>query len=151
MKALCPLCEQNQVTQQVRGALFQVQNANNMLQNELASLKSLIDHLTAMKMAFEVLGPEDLTFVKSVVYRWQADRDRTTLKPLHGKKGRKIGTITGFLLITRDGEGETHVCNSVGGMALASYLGEAYGLYGQKKAMEIFIRASLQHLEARIE
>ena len=153
VKGICPLCEQMQVTQQLREALFQVTNANHMLQNRVESLVVQVDQLEAMKMTFDVMGVEDFAFIKSVVYRWQANRNGVAIKAIHGAPvGKsKRAPVTGFVVMFRDAETEVHNCNSVGGMALAAYLEEAHGLYGQIKAMEALARATLQHLEARVD
>lgn len=153
VKPVCPLCEQKKITQQVRDALFQATNANNMLTNELESLKVQVDQLAAMKAAFDTTSVEDLTFIKSVVYRWQADRKAVALKPQHGRaKGKRSRPpINGFVAVFRNSDAEVHLCNSVGGLALASYLEEAIDLHGPISAMQTFVRAALQHLEARVE
>lgn len=152
-KPRCPLCEERRVTKQVRDALFQATNANHELQNELERLKVQVDTLTAMKTSLDLISVEDLTFIKSVVYRWQSNRGNVAMKPTHAvpKRGRKGAPLDGFVAIFRDGETEVHQCNSVGGMALAGYLEEAVALGGSIKAMEVLARAVLQHLKGTVE
>lgn len=154
-KARCPLCDQKQVTQQVRDALFQITNANHELQNEMERLKVQVDTLTAMKTSLDLISVEDLTFIKQVVYRWQADRGKVAIKPTHGvptgRGKRRASKVDGFIALFRDGDPEVHQCNSVGGLALAGYLEEAVALSGQVKAMEVLARAVLQHLKGSVE
>jgi len=152
-KAHCPLCESQQVLLQVRDVVFRMTNANHELQNELMRLKVQVDTLTAMKNSLDLISTEDLTFIKSVVYRWQANRGHVAIKPTHAvpRRGRKTAPLNGFVAMFRMGETEVHECNSVGGMALAGYLEEAVALGGQIKAMEVLARAVLQHLKGSVE
>lgn len=154
-KAFCPLCEEKRATQQVRDALFQVTNANHELQNEMERLKVQVDTLTAMKTSLDLISLDDLTFIKSVVYRWQANRGNVAIKPTHGVpsgRGKRRSTkVDGFVAIFRDADAEVHQCNSVGGLALAGYLEEAVALGGSVKAMEVLARAVLQHLKGSVE
>lgn len=154
-KARCPLCEERQVVKGMRDAVFQMTNANHELQNELERLKVQVDTLTAMKTSLDLISMEDLTFIKSVVYRWQANRGHVAIKPTHGipsgRGKRRASKVDGFVALFRDGEAEVHICNSVGGLALAGYLEEAVALGGQIKAMEVLARAVLQHLKGSVE
>lgn len=154
-KARCPLCEEKRATQQVRDALFKITNQTHELQNENERLKVQVDTLTAMKTSLDLISQEDLTFVKQVVYRWQADRGRVAIKPTHGvpsgRGKRRSSKVDGFVAIFRDADAEVHQCNSVGGLALAGYLEEAVALGGPVKAMETLARAVLQHLKGSVE
>lgn len=154
-KAVCPLCDEKRAMTQVRDALFQVTNANHELQNEMERLKVQVDTLTAMKTSLDVISVEDLTFIKSVVYRWQADRGKVAIKTTHalpsGRGKRRSSKIDGFVAFFRGDEAEVHQCNSIGGLALAGYLEEAVALSGQIKAMEVLARAVLQHLKGSVE
>lgn len=148
-KAICPLCSQNRYIVKLEEDAFQERNRLNAAFNEIERLKVQVDTLSAMKVALEATSVEDLTFLKSVLYRWQDERRNVALKPTHAApKGRgKKSKVDGFIALFRGSDPEVHQCNSVGGLALAGYLEEAIMLGGQMDAMKVLARALLKHLE----
>lgn len=151
-KAHCPLCEMIEINDQLRDKIFELTNAQNMVLNDLDRAKSEIDNLHAMKSALDTISTDDLVWVKAALYRWQSDRQRVTIRPLHGeKKGKRRGRapVTGFILFARDvpgGHAEERICDSIGGIALAGYLEEATALVGQVKAVECMARAVMSRM-----
>lgn len=145
----CPLCDAKSEVDQIRQALLESQNKLEMLTNEVGRLRSQVDLVMAIRDALEITGVEDLTFLKSVMYRYRDDRS-VTLKVTHGGsplRGRaSAARANGFVAMVKGGAPEAHACSSAGGMAVAAYLAEGLRTTGPVSTMQNLIRAMNQHL-----
>lgn len=119
----------------------------------MTRLQTHVDLVLAMREAMEVTDRGDRTFLKSVLYRFREDRSGVTMKVTHGmaltygKARRRLkAPATGFLLMTRAAEPETHVCTSPGGIAIAGYYDEALRISDSSSALGTLIKAVSQTL-----
>lgn len=138
----CPLCEVEDRLDQIQGSFVATRNELELLRRDNHNLKIQVDLVEAMREALGIISPEDLTFLKTVCYRWRSDR-AINLKVTHGKPAKKRDDppCNGFLAQPRGGEPEAHRCDSAGGVALATYYEEAQQTVGGSQAMTLLIRA----------
>lgn len=141
-KAVCPLCEAERTIQAMRMQLDGVQNANRILQQDLARAESQTNSLTAMKDAIPFISEADMMVVKSAAYRWREDRSSITLAPMVDAHNQ----VSGFALKAKGHPQELYECDSVGGVALATCYAESMRIGGSPKAMELLLRALAWHL-----
>jgi hypothetical protein len=137
-KPRCPLCVQEIKTEQMREALKVATNKLEQMEKQLKDLDARQNLQSAFHAALDICNDKDLVFLKSVLYRWRADRS-ITMKTMGVPKPR------GFIAEPRRGEPESHVCSSIGGLAVAAYYQEALRTVGSAQAMAILLRAA-QHL-----
>lgn len=157
--AECPACllqarladRENRLAQ-VNRSLMSARNQLELLTQENQRLRAEVDVTEAMRECVPLIGPKDLTFIKSVLYRWRADKASLALKvtrptpiePLgsRGPNGQRVtGTANGFLVMVREHGSETHACTSIGGVVLASHYEQACRLGGSPYAMSALLRA----------
>jgi len=144
-RAKCPLCESQKDRMQLLEALRELKDRLERTTNELARLRPLVDLVAAMHTALKVTGVDDLTFLKSVAYRYRQDGS-VTLEVLNGVRGATMSAPVGFLAKSKVGEAEIYQCTSVGGLTLAHYVAEAMRSVGPQTAMQHLVRAMSDHL-----
>lgn len=147
----CPLCVSRESEQQLRAALQEHRTRLERAINELNRLKPLLDLVVAMRSALEVTGPEDLTFLKSVGYRFR-DNDSIRLKVLSGRNKDNRTTPIGFVLDHMQArDPEVHKCTSIGGLALAGYVEQSMRTVGRHTTMQHLLHALNDHLTGGLE
>lgn len=153
VRAQCPLCDAQAEVDQMRRALLEANNKLELQTNELNRLRPQVDLVAAMRQALELADSEDLTFLKSVAYRCRAG-EPVSLKvmlvmPAGGPRQRRGRAMkpNGFVAVFRDHE-ETHRCTSMGGLALARYVGEGLASVGPISTMQHVMRAMSEYLSA---
>lgn len=153
-KAECPLCKLEK-SHNLLGMKYQESRIEvNGLQHQVDALQAQVDYVNAMRQSLSVIDNRDLTFLKSFLYRYRADRG-IALISMHppGTKPRDLKKPkTAFRVEERNiGEdGELHICSSVGGLALVGYFHEASCELGQKQALTYLLRAiSLEMSEGK--
>jgi hypothetical protein len=132
----CPLCEALREVHELKAALLETRNNLEQAANSNERLRIQVDTTAAIRQALELIGTEDLTFLKSVLYRHRAHRD-IALKVTHNRARQP----NGFIANPRGGEPEGHTCTSMGGMAIAGYVEEAINTVGPPEAMKLLSRA----------
>jgi hypothetical protein len=153
-KAQCPLCAAERRVEELQAALMVLKNQLEATENSASRLRSTVDITFAMREALDVTNDEDLTFLKSVLYRFRADKSSIGLRVTHGSAGaspsngrrQQVAPPNGFLALPRGGEPEAHLCSSVGGVAIAGYFEEAVRASGAPSAMVTIMRAVNQAL-----
>lgn len=143
-KPRCPLCDAEAKLVDLRQALTVQRNLVQRLEESVEAMRSHLDLVFAMRSALEITSSEDLAFLKSVLYRHRQDKGSVNLRTTHGKaikRGRSLPPANGFLVQCRYGEIETHLCVSLGGLALAGYFDEAMQSLGQPTAMTLTMKA----------
>ena len=150
-RALCPACDAEKQTSDLREALKESQNRAERLHEENRKLRLQTDVVESIKDALDVTGHDDLMFLKEVLYRWKIDRS-IALKVTHGtslgskKKKRDAQAPNGFIAMPRGGEPEGYACSSLGGLAIAEYFEEALNTVGSAQAMILLVRAMAKQL-----
>lgn len=146
----CPLCDAEQTVERLRESLTVLKNRLDISETQSAQAMRQLDLVTSMKNALDITDGSDLTFLKSVLYRWRANKGSVNVRVTHGKptgrKKQRVAPPNGFLVQVRGGDIETHQCMSVGGTALAGYVDEAIRTGGQDMAMRQLIKALNQTL-----
>lgn len=151
-KPVCPLCEEQAKTNQLRDELKKVTGANDLLKRDVSKLKAQLSHLDGMREAVSELSQEDAMFLKDLIYRHQADpksvrvtqkiAKRTIRKEGYGTAVRH--EVVGFDVEYRGfGEPEyvSHLATSIGGKMIALQFSEALKVTGLKGAMETLRKA----------
>jgi hypothetical protein len=145
LKAQCPLCEAERRVKELQAALMVLKNQLEQSENSAARLRTTVDITVAMRDALDITNAKDLTFLKSVLYRYRADRSAIGLRVTHGSAQgtgrRQHAPANGFLALPRGGEPEAHLCSSAGGVAIAGYFEEAARTSGLPYAMTTIMRA----------
>lgn len=145
--AKCPLCEDRIKIVGLTSQLDRLLGEVGMIKEEAQRLQAQVDVHAAMRSALEVIGDDDLAFVKSALYQWREDRSRLVITP-RGAHRRMYG----FALLQRGKSAtkhpplDVHDCTSVGGCALADALRDAQGQFGFNKGMEALLKAMGPHL-----
>lgn len=141
----CPVCTLEDTVKNLR---LQIERLGNDLQLAMQNGERLsvqVNELDAMRKALTLISPEDLTFVKSVAYRFKADETAFQLIACQDADERWQ-----FLMrVKKAGAGrigEEYYVNSFGGIALASSFAQANKVSGNIKAMQMLVRAVSQHL-----
>src|SRR4051794_40188575 len=67
----CPLCDARRRNQDLQGALTSMRNQIDLMHAELSRLRALTDVIFAIRDAVPVTSSHDLTFLKSVFYRYR--------------------------------------------------------------------------------
>ena len=150
---ICPLCDANKQIQQLRAALRQSSETAANTQEQVQRLKVELDDVEAIREAISVTGIEDLTFLKSALYRYRAD-PTISLQALQPSGNRsKKAQANRFVLEKRSGGYDTddqiyegYVCTSIGGLAIANYFRNITRQQGAKTAMLRLTRAFSQEL-----
>lgn len=149
-KAQCPLCVSERRNFELQAAMNGQRNELERLHDEVTRLQVAVDLIAAMRDALSTIGVDDLTFLKSVLYRYRAEKGSIQLRATHGQGLRRVrqqrgGTdqpaVNGYLVETRNGEPEAHLCSSIGGVAIASYYQEAVRTSGAPQALATLMRA----------
>lgn len=150
----CPLCDADKRVHDLQRALADVTNRLEILHDENKRLRVQTDVVEAMREALDVTGPDDLLFLKEVLYQWKIDRS-IALKVTHGsllrKRSRAKLPPNGFIAMPRGADPRGHVCNSLGGLAIAGYFEEALNTVGSAQAMILLVRAMAKHLPGATE
>ena len=145
----CPLCRSEKQNAVLNIAL---QDANEKLRNVQRSvgvLKAQVDHVHAIKDALEIIGPDDLGFLKGVLYCYREDRSISMLAMSDATgsiRRRSSAPRTRFVVTQQGRDNETHVCTSAGGMAIVGYYDELIREVGAAQAMAYLLRALSQTL-----
>lgn len=141
-KPQCPVCDADRRILDLQHSLHEVTSQLEMTTAAYERAKTELDLFTAMRSALDVVGPEDLAFLKGVLYRYREDKG-IALKVTHDRKpGRRRGTrVSGFIAMPRGQDPEGHTCSSIGGVALAEYYEEAQRAVGSVNAMDMLIKA----------
>lgn len=145
-KPLCPMCDLENHTVDVQESLKKLANQVELLHAENKRLRTQVDLVDAMREAIDIIGRDDLMFLKTVLYQWKIDRS-IALKVTHGasRQSRKRAP-NGFIAMPRDGDPLGYACTSLGGLAMAEYLEEAINTVGSAQAMVLLVRAMARHL-----
>lgn len=145
-RARCPLCD-------MKRRYLELQNASTMLRNQLElseesrnALGVVADVVVAMQRAMDLVDLDDMTFLKSVLYRFRQDSTDISLGVLRAKAENGRSRVIGFLAHPRYGDPEPRACTSVGGVALAGYYDEVSRSTGSVAALSTLIRAMNQVL-----
>lgn len=146
-KATCPLCDAEHRILELQAAMSGMRNQLEQAENSAARLKAAVDIVSAMRLAGDALGDEDRIFLKSVLYRFRAERGSITLRTTHGGTERRPAA-NGFIAVPRIGEPEAHLCTSIGGVAIAAYYEEADRTFGSAQALSTIMKALNQILGA---
>jgi hypothetical protein len=148
MRAQCPLCKAVAEVDQLRQALLEAKNKLELRTNELTKLRPQVDLVIAMRSALDLLGPDDRMFLKSVAYRHRAG-ESITLQVVtiqrHSFRGRVKRVPSGFVAAFQSAP-ETHMCTSMGGLALAQYVSEDLATVGPVTTVQHLMRAMSAHL-----
>lgn len=149
-QAQCPVCKAEDDVDQLRQALLEARNLLERQTNELNRLRPLVDLITAMRQALEVLGPEDRMFMKSVAYRFRAGETISLQVFARSQRGKRRPSSTnsepiGFVAVTRTGN-ERHECSSLGGLAMAEYVRDSLTTVGPITTMQHLMRAMSNEL-----
>ena len=143
-KAHCPLCDAARRVTELQAAMTVVRNQLALREAEFVRLQTTVDLTQAMRNALDIAGEDDLTFLKSVLYRFRDDKASIGLRVTHGGRATVRATsapVNGFLALPRGLEPEAHICTSIGGVAIAGYFDEAVRTAGTPFAMTVLIRA----------
>jgi hypothetical protein len=150
-RAGCPACEAEREMHLMRGALQKVKGELELIAAENHRLKIQVDIVYAIREAVEVLGDDDMAFLKSVLYMWR-DEKSVGMKTTHGARKRgKQAPPNGFIVMPRKGDPYGHLCSSVGGLAIAEYFDEAVNSVGPAKAMEFLVKGMSAHLPGAVK
>jgi hypothetical protein len=149
----CPLCLKERELSRLRLAIEDLHTRLYNSESKVALLSVQIDHIAAIREALEITGSEDLTFLKSVMYRYREDRSIGMLamaQAVRTKDGklkvtkRQKRTV---LVVTQEGkDNEEYLCTSAGGVAIVGYYHEITNELGSKQAMGYLLRALSLHL-----
>lgn len=148
---LCPVCDSESIIRGLRSSVELLNGQVIHLTNEVETLRREVDITRSMRDALAITDGPDLAFLKSVAYRWRAER-ALSLKVTHGKGGTtkalrgRPGPANGFVVIPRAGEPEAHVFTSIGGRAIAEYYDEGQRTAGPLQALTMLTRALNAHL-----
>lgn len=152
-KPKCPVCEAQRRILELRNTMAAMRNQIEQLEGVNRRMAASLDLVTAMRDAVPLIGPDDLIFLKSVLYRYRAEASSIHLRITHGAAKRKSGRppANGFLAVLRGGDPEAHTCTSIGGVAIAGYYEEALRASGVPTAMATIMRALNRTLSAAAE
>ena len=147
-QAKCPLCEAEKRLTQANISLGRLSEENAGLKRKVEALGSLMDHVTAIREAMQLVEGEDMVFLKQVMYLYRDDRSYV-LTALNGniatdKRGRiaKKQPVRNAFLLTRGGrDPQEHTFTSIGGVAIVGYFDEMTREIGEKQAMSYLLRA----------
>lgn len=147
-KAHCPLCEAEKRLVEAYLLAEQLRDENTNLRKKLDSLTTWVDHVHAIRDAMDLVGPEDMVFLKQVMYLYRDDRSyqlTALAKVTTDKNGRitKRQPMRNELMLTKPGQrqGERHQFTSIGGVAVVGYFDEMTRQMGEKQAMVYLLRA----------
>lgn len=135
----CPLCDATRRVRDLQGAMASMRNQMDLMGTELSRLRALTDVIFAIRDAVPIASSRDLAFLKSVLYRYRDNAASITLKALHEKSLtaglRPSLSVTGLLAVPRSGDPESHICDSIGGLAIAEYFDDEVKRHNVPSAM----------------
>jgi rubredoxin len=137
----CPMCEMYKERVEFLNRMAEAEAKVAELQEQLDRATANVDFVVAIQNATELLGPEDMAWLKSVLYRWRESKNMT-LETIEGRNGPK-----GFLASWRDGTAEEHMVTSVGGVAIAGILRDVSQGFGKSVGLMTVAKAMAQHLK----
>lgn len=141
----CPVCLLEARVKELQEQLTRTANELQLSMQNGERLGVQVNELEAMRKALTVISKEDLTFIKSVCYRFQNDDTGCQLIACQDADDRWQFLVR----VKKAGAGrigEEHLCNSFGGIALASAFEQSSKVSGNMKAMQMLVRAVSQHL-----
>lgn len=136
----CPLCKAEADRELMRTSMVNLTAKVELLEKQNGQLDGQVNIQRNFKDALEIIGDDDRTFLKSILYQWRANKS-VTMKVTHNTDGRAVGLLADH----RYGDPEAHTCTSIGGMAVVAYYEQAMREMGSAKAMQLLLR-SAQHL-----
>jgi hypothetical protein len=137
----CPMCEMYKERVEFLRQLAAAEAKAEELQEQLDRATANVDFVVAIQNATELLNPEDMAWLKSVLYRWRESKNMT-LEAIEGRHGPK-----GFLAVWRDGATEEHMATSVGGVAIAGILRDVSQGFGKSVGLMTVAKAMAPHLK----
>lgn len=140
----CPMCEMFKEKTDLRRQMAELEAKVEDLEEQLSRATANVDFIVAVQNAADLLNPEDMAWLKSVLYRWRESKNMT-LKTIDGRNGPK-----GFLAEWRDGTSEQHIATSVGGVAIAGVLRDVSQGFGGNVGLMTIAKAMSQHLKGAI-
>lgn len=142
---LCPVCMLEDRVKELKDQLLRTSNELQLAMQNSERLSTAVNELDAMRKALTLISGEDLTFVKSIAYRFKSDETAFQLIACRDADDRWQ-----FLVRVKKAGGgrigEEHICRSFGGIALASAFEQANKVSGNMKATQMLVRAVSQHL-----
>lgn len=141
----CPVCSCEDTIKELQHQITRLSNDLQLSMQNSERLSVQVNELEAMRKALTLVSAEDLTFVKSIAYRFKADETAFQLIACQDADDRWQ-----FLVRTKKAGagriGEEYYVTSFGGIALASAFAQANKVSGNIKAMQMLVRAVSQHL-----
>lgn len=140
----CPLCDamdrHNRLSSMYSSALSKME----MLEQELALLRTQVDLMAAMRGAEEAMDEDDRQFLSDLLTDYRDARSdigvRVTFGPPTDQRGNP--SANGYLVVRRSQRDPmAYLCSSVGGRAIAGYLDEAMRIVGPPQAMAVLSKA----------
>lgn len=147
----CPVCHLEIENDELLEEIAKMRNERAMLIMNNERMKVEVDISSALTSAVEMLGEDDLIWLKENLYQYKLDKS-VVLKVTHGAplgqrtRKRDAKAPNGFIAMRRKGDPEGHTCSSIGGLAIARYYEQATSTYGAQQAMELMIKALWQFL-----
>jgi len=139
-QAGCPACDSERVISQLRTAYSDLQNVHSLLERELHEARQQADLIYAIRSASPLLSDNDREFLKVTLYEARNFKN-LAMKVTQGTvKKKRQRYANGFLVMPRDRDPYAHLCDSVGGTAIATYYQEAVQALGPIEGMKILAR-----------
>ena len=137
----CPVCLSEKELRRAKVRMGELNNAIKLLQRDKHALRAQLTHLDSMRMAFEIMEPEDRVVVKEMLYRWRQGGEPISLALREERFTSKNGAGTRHVVAGFVSDGDKHFCTSVGGVAMARALSEAVKIVGREEATLLLAKA----------
>lgn len=144
----CPMCRLGEQLRAVRDTNASMRERLERVEKENRLLRAALDEVTAIREALQLVGVEDLVFLKTVCYRYRNDRPSISLQSIHGQApdGGGERRVIGLLAKPRGQPSEPHICTSVGGVAIATCYATLVRERGAERAMLMLCEAIASRL-----
>lgn len=150
-KAKCPMCEVERENKRLHLLLQESTEKVRNLTSTMQTMSAQVDHVTALRDALAIIGTDDLTWIKGVLYRYRQDKSISllaavsTASPTSTRRGRNAPRDC-FTLVERGRDNEEMIMSSAGGRAIVGYYDEITKELGTQMAMSYLLRALSQTL-----